>query len=275
MLDALKRHWPAYLMEAAGLALFVISASLLTTLLEYPGSPVRQAIASRFWRHTLLGLGLGIYIALLVYSPWGKRSGAHINPAVTLAFFRLGKIRPWDAAFYTVAQFAGAIVAVQLMRVVIGRSYGHPAVNYVVTRPGPGGPLLAFAAEFVISFVLMLVVLVAMNSGRLEKLVGLFTGVLIALYLAVETPLSGMSLNPARTFGSALAARHWAALWLYFVAPTVAMLLAAELYLRASKRRSLAGPVYPVDAAALMPGAACPVPVRGAGAGERLRGSRG
>ena len=246
MLDAVKRHWPAYLIEAAGLALFVISASVLTTLLEHPGSPVRQAIRPAFARRVVMGLGLGTYISLLVYSPWGRRSGAHINPAVTMAFLRLGRIRPWDAAFYVAAQFAGATAAVQVMRVVIGTAYTHPDVDYVVTEPGPAGPIPAFLAEFVISFVLMLVVLTAVDSARLTKLTGVFTGVLIALYLAVETPLSGMSLNPARTFGSAFAAGRWTAVWIYFVAPTLAMLLAAELHLRLRKgRNGQAGPMYP------------------------------
>lgn len=248
MIGALARHWPEYLMEAGGLAFFVISASVVTTLLEYPGSPVHQAIGSTFGRRVVLGLGMGAVIAAIVYSPWGKRSGAHINPAVTWAFYRLGKIGGWDAAFYTVAQFGGSIVAVQLMRLVIGTPYAHPAVDHVVTKPGPGGPLPAFLAEFVISFVLMLVVLAAVNSERYEKLTGVFTSALIIVYLAFETPLSGMSLNPARTFGSAFAAWHWAALWLYFVAPMAAMLLAAELYLRlggdATIRR---GPTYPVE----------------------------
>ncbi len=266
MLDALRHHWPEYLMEAAGLAFFVTVASLTTTLLEHPGSPLHQAIDSRLLRNVVLGLALGIVIAAIVYSPWGKQSGAHINPAVTWAFLRLGKIRPWDAVFYTLAQFAGAVGAVQLVRVIIGEPYTHPDVNYALTRPGPHGSAVAFVAEFAISFVLMFVVLVAVNSRRLEKLTGLFVGLLIAAYLAVETPLSGMSLNPARTFGSVLAAGDWTSLWIYLVAPTAAMLLAAEVYLRLRPERQLAcaklhhrndqrcifcesprGPTYPVN----------------------------
>ena len=233
-------------MEAAGLACFVVSASLVTTLLEYPGSPVHQAIGSKFARHVVLGVGMGGVVAAIVYSPWGKRSGAHINPAVTWAFFRLGRIRGWDATFYTAAQFGGAVLAVQLMRLVIGAPYRHPVIDHVVTKPGPAGVLAAFAAEFAISLVLMLVLLVAVNSARLERFAGVLAGVLIALYLAFETPLSGMSLNPARTFGSAFAAGHWASLWLYFVAPTAAMLLAAELYLHlGGAARVRRGPTYP------------------------------
>ncbi len=256
-------------MEAAGLACFVITASILATLLEYPESPVHQAIESPFLRRVVLAVPMGGVIAALVYSPWGKQSGAHINPAVTWAFFRLGKIKVWDAVFYSLAQFAGAAGAVQLMKVVIGPPYAHADVNYVVTRPGPAGPLVAFLAEFVISFFLMLVVLMAINSRRLERLTGLFAGLLIAAYLVIELPLSGMSLNPARTFGSALGAGHWTSAWIYFVAPVGAMLLAAEAYLRLSRGRELAcpklhhrgtvrcifcdsqrGPTYPVEAEA-------------------------
>ncbi len=254
-------------MEAAGLAVFVISASILTTLLEYPASPLHRAIESRFLRQVALGVPMGLVVAAIVYSPWGQRSGAHINPAVTWAFFRLGKIGLWDAVFYSLAQFGGAAAAVLLMREVIGRAYAHPAVNYAVTRPGPGGQALAFLGEFAISFVLMIVVLVTINSRRLKKLTGMLTGLLIAAYLALETPLSGMSLNPARSFGSAFVAGQWSSVWVYFAAPTAAMLLAAEIYGRMRRGQTLAcaklhhgnagrcifcnnqrGPTYPVEA---------------------------
>jgi len=252
VLDALERHWPAYLMEAAGLATFMISASVLTIVLEHPGSPAHRAVPSDFHRRALLGAAMGGVVAAIVYSPWGRRSGAHINPAVTWAFFRLGKIRLPDVLFYTLAQFAGATAAAVLMRVTIGEPYAHPLVNYVVTRPGPRGVAAAFGAELTITFVLMLVVLLAVGSERLERLTGVLVGALIALYIAFETPLSGMSLNPARSFGSAFAAGQWAALWLYFVAPPAGALLAAELHLRLTRGPNAArgvGPAYPVDGA--------------------------
>ncbi len=233
-------------MEAWGLGAFMTGASLLTTLLEYPQSPAHIALlGSMRLRLGLLGLGMGLVVAGIVYSPWGQRSGAHINPAVTWAFFRLGKIRFWDAIFYTAAQFLGAVVAVQCMALLIGAPYRHPDIRYVVTESGPPGALVAFAAEFVITFVLMLVLLCAVNRKALEKWVGAIVAVLIALYLLLETPYSGMSLNPARSTGSALAAWRWGDLWIYFTAPVLAALLAAELYWRFQKHR-LDGPSYPV-----------------------------
>lgn len=240
MIKALKNHWPEYLIEAGGLFLFLSIASLLAVLLEHPDSPVNQAVKDATLRHALLGLGMGTYIAALVYSPWGKKSGAHINPAVTWTFFRLGKIKFADAIFYTLAQFLGAIIAAQLMAVLLGELYKNPAINYNLTLPGADGMFVAFIAEFMISFLLMLVVLIAMNSKKLEPFVGAFTGLLIACYLAFELPYSGMSLNPARTFGSAFLARDWMGLWIYFTAPVLAMLLSAEVYRRFSKNQKLA-----------------------------------
>ena len=239
MLDALKRHWPEYLMEAAGLGLFMISAALFVALLEHPASPVREAIADPFLRRMLIGLAMGLTAIGIIYSPWGKQSGAHLNPAVTLTFFRLGKIEPSDALFYVAAQFAGGIAGVLIAEAALGMAIVDPSVNYVVTVPGSDGPAVAFAAEVVISFGLMLTVLIASNNHRLGRFTGLFAGALVATYITVEAPISGMSMNPARTFGSALPAQVWTALWVYFTAPVLGMLLAAESYLRLTGAREV------------------------------------
>ena len=155
--------WPAYLMEAGGLAVFMLVAGSLTTLFEHPASPVRQAIGSELLRHALVGLGMGVVIAALTYAPTGKRSGAHINPAVTWAFLQQGKISGRNALFYTLAQFAGGLAAPALLLAVLGDAFSHPDVRYAATLPGPQGQLVAFVAEFAITFVLMLTVLVCIN----------------------------------------------------------------------------------------------------------------
>jgi aquaporin Z len=151
---------------------------------------------------------------------------------VTLTFFRLGKVSRSDATFYVLAQFAGGIAGVQLAATLLRNTLTHPAVNYVATLPGPRGAGLAFLAEALISFVLMTVVLHAMNAPRFARYTGLFAGALVALYITFEAPLSGMSMNPARTLGSALAGHIWTSLWIYFTAPPLGMLLAAEAYRR-------------------------------------------
>ena len=231
---AWRRHWPHYIAEALGLAFFICCASLLTVLLEHPVSPVRQALPNEVPRRGLLGAAMVFVVATIVYNPWGKRSGAHINPAVTLAFWQLGKVRLPDAVWYVVAQLVGAIAAAQLMALVLGPLYAHPAVKHAVTQPmpKPGGEALAFAAEFSISFLLMLVMLWSLHSAKLKKLTGWLLGGLIALYILIETPYSGMSLNPARSLGTALAANSYHGLWLYWVAPPLAMWLATVLFRR-------------------------------------------
>ena len=249
MLDATERRAAAYGMEAAGLAFFVVVAALATTLLEHPGSPVHALIPSRMGRRVPLGVVMGLVIVAVTRAA-GPRSGAHINPAVTWAFYRHGKISARDAAGYTAAQFAGAVLAVQAMDLVLGAAYAHPSVGYGVTKPGPGGPAVAFAAEFAISFALMFAILVATESRRLEKATGWIAGALVAGYIVFELPLSGMSLNPARSFASALAAPASPALWVYFVAPTLAMWTAVEVYVRLRVAARLPGyrpgPTYPV-----------------------------
>jgi aquaporin Z len=238
MREALRRHWPEYLIEAAGLGVFMISACLFATLLEHPGSPVRQAVSDPLLRRLLMGLAMGATAVAIIYSPWGKQSGAHINPAVTLSFFRLGKVRPWDAVFYVAAQFVGALLGVVLAAVLLRGALADPSVGYVVTRPGTGGVWLAFVAEAVISFLLMLVILIVSNQpDRIARLTGLCAGVLVAAYITLEAPLSGMSMNPARSMGSALPARVFTDLWIYFTAPPLGMLLAAQAYLAGAGAR--------------------------------------
>jgi aquaporin Z len=231
MIQALKQHWPEYLMEAALLGMFMISACLFGILLEHPASPVAGAIPDPILRRILGGLAMGLTAVGLIYSPWGKRSGAHFNPSVTLTFLRLGKIEYWDASFYILAQFAGGLAGVVLTRSLVGSLVTHPSVNYVVTVPGARGPWVAFVAEIAISFFLMSVILRISNTRSLNRYTGLFAGALVATYISIEAPLSGMSMNPARTLGSAIPAHVFSSLWVYFTAPLLGMMLAAQIYL--------------------------------------------
>jgi len=239
MSDALRHHWPEYLMEAAGLGLFMVSACLFATLLEHPASPARQALPAPLLRRVLMGVAMGLTAIGLIYSPWGKQSGAHINPSVTLTFLRLGKVRPWDGLFYVIAQFTGGVAGVVLSAAILWPWIADPSVNYVATIPGPGGTVLAFVAELLISFGLMATVLIASNTNRLARFTGMFAGLLVATYITLEAPHSGMSMNPARTFGSTVGAQTWAFLWIYFTAPPLGMLLAGEAYRRMKGAHSI------------------------------------
>lgn len=230
MLKAIKNHWREYLMEAWGLGAFMVSACAFGVLLFHPRSPLSSLNATL--RNVLMGAAMGATAVGIFLSPWGRRSGAHINPAVTLTFWRLGKVKGWDAIFYVLAQFAGASLGVWLSWSILGELLADAAVNFVVTLPGKQGAGAAFAAEVIISFLMMMMVLVCGNSPKFARLTPFFAGILVAVYISIEAPISGMSMNPARTFGSAAVANVWDSIWIYAVAPPLAMLSAAEVYVR-------------------------------------------
>src|SRR5919107_1625161 len=144
MLKALGEHWPEYLIEAAGLGLFMLSACAFGVLLFHPSSPAVAAVSDSTLRRVLMGAAMGATAIAIIYSPWGKRSGAHVNPATTLAFFRLGKVKTADALFYVVAQFAGGVTGTLAAAAILGKLLSAHEVNYVVTR-GRYGAGAAFA----------------------------------------------------------------------------------------------------------------------------------
>jgi aquaporin Z len=227
-------------MEAVCLGVFMASASVFATLIDYPGSPVRQAIDEPLMRRCLMGIAMGVTASLLIYSPMGKLSGAHMNPAVSVTFFRLNKISLLDTLFYILFQCAGGILSVMLMEKIIGEPFTDRAVNYVQTLPGESGPWAAFAVEILIAFVMMTVVLVMSNHPLYSKYTGIFCGILVAIYVVISGPISGFSMNPARTLASAVPAMNFTALWIYMIAPFSGMLLAAELYTFRSGRTQCA-----------------------------------
>jgi aquaporin Z len=226
-------------MEAAELGLFMISACLFVVLLEHPSSPAHQALRDPFLRRVLMGLAMGTTAVAIIFSPLGKRSGAHFNPAVTLTFWRLKKVESADALAYIAFQFVGGAAGVAVAALLLGGRVAHPSVNYAATLPGEKGAAIAFLAEVTISFILMSAVLAAMSRPRLARFTGIFAGCLVATFIAFEAPISGMSMNPARSFGSATGARVWQSLWIYFAAPPLGMLLAAEARLRLGKARGI------------------------------------
>ena len=238
MIEALTDHWPEYAIEAFCLGAFMVSAAVFGTWIYHPASPIARTVPDSLERNAVMGLAMALTAVALFFSPWGKRSGAHMNPATTLAFFRLGKIAPWDATFYVLAQFAGGIAGVWIAYLIVGASIADPAVAWVVTVPGPTGAWVAFLAEIAIAYVMLLTVLYVSNVKRLARWTGLFAAALLFLYITFEAPYSGMSLNPARTFGSAVFAHRYDALWVYFAAPVLGMLLAAETFVRVGRLRT-------------------------------------
>jgi aquaporin Z len=227
---ALLTHWPEYLMEAWGLATIMVVAGVMATLLEHPASPLRSLIADPLVRRLVMGLAVGGTLIAVIHSPWGKQSGAHINPATTLAFLRLGKIRAVDALFYVLAHVTGALAGVLAVWAVLGAAFADPPVFFINTLPGADGEAVAFAAETAMAFGLMLMVVTFLSSPRLTPRIGVAAGLLVVCYITFLAPLSGMSLNPARTLASAAPAGMFGHLWIYVTAPVLGMILAIEAF---------------------------------------------
>lgn len=231
-------NWLNYGIEALGLGTFMVSAGGFATLLFATTSPIPQIIPSPVLRNVLMGIAMGLTAIAIIYSPLGKRSGAHINPAVTLTFYSLHKLQAKDAIAYIVAQFLGGLVGVWIVATLLGNSFTSAPVNYVVTVPGMGGEFLAFLLEFLMSFGLMLMVLITSNADELSRFTGIFSGILLSFYIPFAAPISGMSINPARTVASALPAQLWTGAWIYFLTPPLAMFLAARFYLYMFQRNT-------------------------------------
>jgi len=229
IVESLRTNFRVYAIDGALLGIFMVSACAFVTLLEYPTSPVRRAIDSEFVRRALVGVAMGMTALGLIYSPWGKRSGALMNPAMTLSFLRLGKLNAIDAVFYVSAQFLGATIGVLISSVALGMMVAHRSVNFAATIPGMRGLAAAWLAEFVIALVLINVVMTVNRKPHLSRFTGCFAATLVAIYITFEAPISGMSLNPARTFGSAIFAHEWTGWWIYFTAPILGMFCGIEV----------------------------------------------
>lgn len=237
MIETLKQHWQEYLIEAWCLGTFMLSACSFGVAIFHPVSPLSGI--STAVRMVMIGAAMGSSAVAIICSPWGKRSGAHFNPAVTLTFLRLGKISRTDAAFYIFSHFAGGLIGVWAAWLIFGGLLEDSAVSFVVTVPGRYGVGAAFFAEVIISFFMMAMILFTSNSAKWSRLTPYFAGMFVAAYISVESPISGMSMNPARSFASAAFAGTWSSLWIYFIAPPIAMLAAAEVFVRVRGLKSV------------------------------------
>ncbi|PKP09516.1 MAG: hypothetical protein CVU09_11285 [Bacteroidetes bacterium HGW-Bacteroidetes-4] len=230
MFKLLQKNFKIYLIEAWALGMFMVSASFFVILIEHPAFPIKALVTSPLLRRMLVGLTMGITAILLIYSPWGKRSGAHMNPAVTLTFLMLNRIRAVDAFWYIFFQFLGGYLGVAIFKWSLFSFISAPSVNYVVTIPGQTGMWLALILEFLLSFIIVITVLFSSNSSKFAPYTGYFVGFLLVVFIAFEAPFSGMSINPARTVASALVASEWNSLWIYFAGPLAGMFLGGYLY---------------------------------------------
>jgi aquaporin Z len=199
--QALRRHRAEYAVEAGFVFAFVLIAGSVRAWLAGPAAAVL----------------MGLTITAMIYSPWGRRSGSHLNPALTLAYLRLGKIGRWDALFYTLAQLVGGGVALGLLH-----EASPPALSSSV---GPSDAWAAFATELALSGAALLMILFTSNRAAWLRWTGGLYGLMVVLAAACAAPLSGGVVALG---------------WLNLLAPLLGMALAVEAYrLRTSRSQVL------------------------------------
>jgi aquaporin Z len=232
-----KKNWKYYIQEALGLAIFMISACFFSGLFFGQNGYLVTSLNTPV-RLSLVGLMMGLTALYIFYSPLTSPSGSHINPAVTLAFFRLGKIGRWDALFYMIFQFIGGTLAVYIMGAWMGKNLTAAPLHYVITIPGKYGQPAAAIAEFIIAFIMMGMVLFTTDHPVLKKYTRILAGTLVCMNVIIVGPISGFGMNPARSFASAFPAHIWTAFWIYLSMPLAGMLGAAEFYRYTKKVKS-------------------------------------
>lgn len=238
----LKASWKSnrkhYLQEALGLAIFMISACFFGAMIFSGKSQWYHLFSNDTERNITTGILMGATAWLIFYSPFTAPSGSHINPAVTITFWRLGKMCHWDSLFYILFQFIGGTVAVYMMQLLLGPVLIDPPVNSSVTIPGKAGILNAALMEVSIAFVTMSMVLFTSNHDKLKKYTRIFAACLVCVWVIIAGPVSGFGMNPARSFASALPGGIWTAFWIYLLMPFAGMLLAAEVFILSQKKLS-------------------------------------
>jgi len=172
----------------------------------------------------LVGVALAHGLVVLAFAyAFGEISGTHINPAVTFGMLVAGRIKINDAVGYWAAQFVGGILGAAALSFVLGAnagSLGATVLGSGVTQAQ------GVAAEAILTFLFLTVIF---QAGRAGSFAGVAIGMALAFCILMGGPLTGASLNPARTLGPALVSGNMADLWIYFVGPLVGAAGAAGL----------------------------------------------
>lgn len=207
----MRREWAA---ELAGTFLLVLlGTGAVMTSGANPGGVTHADVAMAF--------GLAVFAAITAFGPV---SGAHINPAVTVGLAVAGRVSWRVVPGYVASQLAGAVLASGALRFLLGSGRALGATL-------PAGPAWQSAAvELAFTFLLFLVVLRVTGPGAERGPgAGLAIGAVVALEALVGGPVSGASMNPARSFGPALVSGSWESHWVYWVAPVMGAVLAVPV----------------------------------------------
>jgi aquaporin Z len=222
-------HWRIWFAEAVGTAALVLGALSAVAFVLGDGSPVGSVVTSESARLLITGVLVGGCVCLVVVSPVGRLSGAHINPAVTLAFGVVGRVSVREVVGYLVAQLAGALAGASAFRILWGSI--ALSVDGGVTHPTVETPI-AIAVEAGMTALLLAMIFLFLSREQLMRWTPLMLWALVGALVWQGSPYTGTSLNPARSAGPAVAFSDFADLWLYLVAPALGALVIAGIWRR-------------------------------------------
>jgi aquaporin Z len=227
--DPLRSHLPEYGAEFLGTACLVFFGLSAVVFDFGQGLPMAQWIPDHSTRLLITGLCFAGTGSLVAISPLGRLSGGHINPSVSLAFWLHGKMRFGDFVSYVVAQILGGMVGA----VALAWAWRHYAasVQNGMTAPGAGWALWeVFDWEVAMTALMVFMIFFFVSSRRLMRWTPMMNWLLVATMVWLEAPISGTSLNPARSFGPALVSGIWNDQWIYMIAPPLGGMLGLALF---------------------------------------------
>lgn len=194
------------------------------------GAIVLNEVTNGVITHVGVSAVFGIAVVCMIYL-FGKFSGSHINPAVTVSLYSVKMFSGRQVVPYVIAQFMGAVTASVLLHFVF-------PLNQNLGRTMPSGSLNeSFLLEFLMSFILMLVILISSSQKQMATWIpGLLIGITVGLEAYFGGGISGASMNPIRSIGPALISGKLQALWIYIIAPTIGMLAASFIWFQLKKK---------------------------------------
>jgi aquaporin Z len=230
--------WKIFFAEFVGTGLLLLGGLSLVILMFGADNPFAKIVPSLAARRVMNGFLFGSIGASIAISRLGRVSGAHVNPAVTLAFWLAGRLSLRDAGVYVLGQFAGA--AAGCVPLLAWGSLGA-SINYGATVPGNGFTAAeAMLGEAATTFGLVAGLCLFLAFRNLRRFTPIMVPFLYAIMVPIEASVSGISTNPARSFGPAVVSGVWRDYWVYIVGPAIGSFVALFVCMRLAKRIEVA-----------------------------------
>jgi len=234
----LKYRSKFFISEFTGTALLLLVGLSIVIFMFGSGSPMADLIPGVKVRQMITGFLFGSVGASIALSSIGKVSGAHINPAVTMVFWLFRKIEGRLAITYILAQLTGAIAG--CLPLIIWGQLGR-SINFGGTAPGTYYTVgQAFLGEIITTFIMVLLLIVFIGFRKIRQYTPYMFPILYAIMVPLEADISGISTNPARSFGPAVITGEWSTFWIYLIGPVTGALLASLAGSMLAKRITIA-----------------------------------